>query len=81
MTAKLTVGDHVGWANPELENSCTVCGRKVGKNAWYVELNIDGQIMVDGVVINDSPSQGCWQVGSECAKKFDQSVLIKMEAN
>lgn len=75
--AKLSIGDHVGWAQPEFDNSCTVCGRKVGKKAYYVELNINGEIMKDGVEINGVPSQGCWQVGSECAKSFDPQVLIK----
>lgn len=77
----LTIGSYVGWADSQYDNACVVCGRKVGKNPFYVELNIEGIIMKDGVELDGVPSQGCWQVGSECAKKFDSSVLIKVEAN
>ena len=71
------------WVEPKQigsHDSCAQCGRKVGNNAFYVEVNIGGQILKNGLLIDDKPSQGCWAIGRECAKSFDPSVLVKMEA-
>jgi len=78
VTSKLTVDSYVGWANPELCDSCCVCGRIVGKNSFYVQLSIDGTILAPDY--EGEESQGFWEVGSECAKKFDSKNLVKMGA-
>jgi hypothetical protein len=75
---KLTVGSELGWANPDKSNSCVMCGKTVGKNPYYVHLSIYGAILTPD--FEGSESQGFWQVGSECAKKIQANLLIKMEA-
>jgi hypothetical protein len=78
MTTLLTVGSELGWANPDKENSCVVCGKTVGKNPWFVHQSISGTILAldyEGV-----ESQGYWQVGSECAKTIQPNLLVKKEA-
>jgi hypothetical protein len=77
---KLTVGDFIKWAEPKQvgsHDSCVQCGRKLGKKPYFVEVSISGAIMLNGVGVDDAPSQGCWGVGSECAKAFDPKVLLK----
>jgi hypothetical protein len=71
----ISFGDFVNGLN---DNACCQCGRKVGKNSWLVHLSIAGAVLHpasdgDGGTI----SQGFWPVGSECAKKFDPSTLVK----
>ena len=83
---KLTIGSYVGWAEPKSnvganDEYCIVCGKKMGKNGFYVHLSIDGTIL-DSTKSSEeygSKSQGYWGVGSECAKKFDSAFLVKME--
>ena len=77
-TAKLTVGSELGWANPDQSNTCVLCGRTVGKNPWYVQQSIYGTILAPSY--EGSDSQGFWQIGSECAKKIDAKVLVKIGA-
>lgn len=82
-TAKLTIGSYVGFAEPKSnvkaeDDFCTVCGKKMGKNGFYVHLSIDATILpLDFDSENYEVSQGCWNVGSECAKRFDSSVIAK----
>lgn len=83
--AKLTIGDNAPcWATPKsnvnvgYDDYCTVCGRKMGKNGFYLHLSIEGTILSLDYQGDDSYSQGCWSVGSECAKQFDPSVLGKV---
>ena len=54
---------------------CTVCGRKLGANPSYFEVNTGWEIITPGDVNEDS--QGCFPVGSECAKKFAPDLLIQ----
>jgi hypothetical protein len=85
-TEKLTAGDSLNFADPK-DNvgrddiACVQCGRKVGKNAWWVEVINGGDIRLqDGTehdIANDRGYMGCWAVGSECAKTFDPRVLFK----
>lgn len=75
----LTIGDYINWAEPNqpgLHESCVQCGRKLGKNAYLVEVSIEGMI-ITGTEVAEGQSQGGWGVGSECAKKFDKKVLVK----
>lgn len=53
------------------ENQCCLCGKKVGKNPIYVHYLTNGNITNadDDIVVN---SQGCFPVGSECAKKINK---------
>lgn len=51
------------------ENQCCLCGKKVGENATFVHYLTNGNI----TNVNDDEvenSQGCFPVGSECAKKI-----------
>jgi hypothetical protein len=85
MTArKLTAGDSLNWAEPKDnvgkdDYACVQCGRKVGKNGWWVEVINGGDIRLqDGTeAVQDGGYMGCWAVGSECAKSFDSQVLFK----
>jgi hypothetical protein len=79
---KLTIGSRIGWSdkatNADDSHYCVVCGRKTGKNAYLVHLDIYGEVLpLDS---DSEESQGCWSVGSECAKKFDASVIEKVVA-
>lgn len=51
------------------ENQCCLCGKQVGENATFVHYFTNGNITNanDDEVDN---SQGCFPVGSECAKKI-----------
>ena len=73
---KLSVGSDLGWASNDA-NVCVLCGKKVGKNSWYVQQSIDGEILA--VDYEGEESQGFWEIGSECAKKFDSKVLVKFD--
>lgn len=85
MINKLQAGDQPNFAEyksnvPAEEYGCVQCGRRVGKNPWYVEI-IDGGVirLQDGTpAVEDSGYMGCYPVGNECAKSFDKSVLLKL---
>ena len=57
------------------DSLCMVCGRKLGANPFYFEVNTSWEVITP----NDSneDSQGCFPVGSECAKKFAPNLLIQ----
>jgi hypothetical protein len=84
---KIQAGGSVNFAEPkanvELADSfCVQCGRKVGADAWYVELIDGGEIRLqDGTEadVNDAGYMGCWAVGNECAKSFAPNLLFKMK--
>ena len=85
-TTKLTIGSFVNWAEPKSnvkasDDYCTQCGKKMGKNGFYVHVSTSGTILpLDFDSENYAVSQGCWSVGSECAKAFDKNVLGKVGA-
>jgi hypothetical protein len=61
-----------------IEPLCTECGRALGKNPLYFEVNTSWEIIIPN---SDSKnSQGCFAIGSTCANKFAPNLLIKMEA-
>lgn len=65
-----------GMANSDSPSgTCTKCGRKVGKNSWFVHLSNAGFILHPASDSEDS--QGFWAIGRECAKQFDPAVLVK----
>ena len=76
---KLTVGSKVVWSEPkanvEGHNYCVQCGKKTGKNSFWVHLSIYGEVLAPEV--ESQESQGYWAVGSECAKAFESKVLVK----
>jgi hypothetical protein len=60
---------------------CFSCGRKLGNNPWFFEVNSNWMLIDPNVRhLNNSDSQGCFPVGVECAKKFDSSLLVKIGA-
>ena len=68
------------WAG---EDSCVICGRKVGANASSVRF-VNGDSEIHAANENDDDIDmagymGWWNVGSECAKKFENGVLFKKE--
>lgn len=90
MATKIQAGEGLNFAEPKsnvgLEDSfCVQCGRKVGADAWHVEMINGGEIRLqDGTeAVQDAGYMGCWPVGNECAKKFAPGLLFKMnkEAN
>jgi hypothetical protein len=79
-TIEFNVGNDAPY-NEKASNSidqdlCFVCGRKLGKNAYHFEVNTSWQI----IELGGSNSQGCFPVGSECAKKFAAGLLVKVGA-
>lgn len=89
MATKITAGDSPNFADPKnnvgfMDYGCVQCGRKVGKNGFWIEVINGGEIRLqDGTehdIANDAGYMGCWAVGSECAKMFDPQVLFRREA-
>lgn len=60
---------------------CSVCGRILGKNPWYMEVIDGGYIRLqDGTEpVRDGGYMGHYPIGTECAKKFAPNLLKKME--
>lgn len=57
---------------------CTECGRALGANPLYIEVNTDWEVIVPGS--DEQNSQGCFPIGSTCADKFAPNLLIRMGA-
>ncbi len=57
---------------------CTECGRKLGTNPLYFEVNTSWEIINPDPNIIDPNSQGCFPIGQTCAHKFAPNLLIKM---
>ena len=69
------------WSNPKrpdsnaIQNGCEYCGKKHGSNPLYVHINTNGIILPNSITEDDlnevgMESQGCWALGSGCAKKL-----------
>lgn len=69
----ISFGDYVNGLN---DNACCQCGRKVGKKSLWVHLSTAGAVLHPASEADSS--QGMWRVGSECAKKFDPSALVRL---
>jgi hypothetical protein len=87
-TSKIQAGEQPNFAEPKSnvewnEIFCVQCGRKVGKNSWFVEVINGGDIRLqDGTeydISSDPGYMGCWAVGNECAKSFAPNLLFKMK--
>lgn len=81
MATKYNAGD-VAPSNEKATHSgidlCFECGKALGKNPLYFEVNTGWEIIVPGS--DDKNSQGCFPIGSTCANKFAPGLLIKMGA-
>lgn len=67
---------------PLTSDACQICGRQMtddgtaGKaGSLWVHLSIDGQILP--LDYEGTESQGCWQVGSSCAKQIEAGLITK----
>lgn len=56
---------------------CFVCGRKLGNNPFYYEMNTDGKLMIKGS--DPENSQGAFPIGVSCANKFEAGILFRFE--
>ncbi len=73
------------WSNPKTYNKptrvgeCEFCGKPVGKTPLYVHVTYKGTCLPNSVTaeeINDvEESQGCFAIGSGCAKQLFGSEL------
>ena len=58
------------------DSLCTVCGRALGKNPLYFEVNTNWELIIPGS--DNENSQGCFPVGQSCATKFAAGLLLKI---
>ena len=57
------------------DSLCFACGRALGKNPLYFEVDTNWSLIIPG---SDSKnSQGCFAIGSTCAHKFSPELLTK----
>jgi hypothetical protein len=72
MSKKIGLGDSV--SSMESSNCCQ-CGKKVGKNPFWIHLSNSGRILNPN---EENPSsQGFFPIGSECAKGFESEMLVR----
>jgi hypothetical protein len=57
---------------------CTDCGKKLGSNPFYFEVNTSWELIKPNT--KDNSSQGCFPVGKTCAFKFDPELLVRLGA-
>jgi hypothetical protein len=57
---------------------CTECGKKLGSNPVYFEVNTSWQLIKPDS--DNANSQGYFPVGQTCAFKFDPELLAKWNA-
>ena len=57
------------WQNYN-DDQCCICGRKVGDDPIFVQYTTNGTIVSTDIEVENS--QGCFPVGSECAKKIEK---------
>lgn len=58
---------------------CTECGKKLGSNPLYFEVNTSWQLMQPNSA-NNQNSQGLFPIGRTCASKFDPALLTEIGA-
>ena len=54
---------------------CTECGRALGKNPLFFEVNTSWEVIAPNS--DEKNSQGCFAIGQTCANKFAPGLLIK----
>jgi hypothetical protein len=77
-TFTYNVGDqapHNEKALDSMDDLCSECGRALGANPLYFEVNTDWKVIVPGSDAENS--QGCFPIGATCAHKFAPNLLIK----
>ena len=83
-TYTYNAGDAMAWHDKVFTDTsverCSVCGRKLGANPFYVEVHNGGDLVEFGKGVHDGGYQGCWAIGSECAKKFSPELLGNLNA-
>ena len=65
-------------AMASITDFCFVCGRSLGKNPLYFEVDNGWEIITPNS--NEKSSQGCFPIGASCANKFAPNLLIKLGA-
>lgn len=65
-------------ASNAVDDLCFVCGRALGKNPLYFEVNTSWELLPIGNL--DPDTQGCFPVGVSCANKFENGILFRMPA-
>ncbi len=81
MNKQYKVGDAAPNNRKALDSTeplCTECGKKLGNNPLYFEVNTSWEIIVPNS--DDKNSQGCFPIGSTCSHKFAPELLIKLGA-
>ncbi len=53
-------------------DQCILCGKKLGENPQYFHYLTNGNL-TNSTDDNHPQSQGCFPVGSECAKKIEKA--------
>ena len=79
-TFKYNAGDYAPHNRKALNSTselCTECGRALGANPLYFEVNTDWNVIVPNS--DEANSQGCFPVGSTCAHKFAPGLLIRFD--
>ncbi len=74
--------DHNVEINGEHSNTCFICGKPTGSRT-FVHYITDGFLIPadldhDDLEYFDMQSQGCFPIGSECAKKIGSEFLMKL---
>ena len=59
-------------------NRCLVCGRRLSEYKSFYFVVDTAWMLVDPNT--ETGTQGSFPIGQECAKKFDQSILVKIGA-
>jgi hypothetical protein len=67
-TARIHQDDSIG-------DLCTECGRALGKNPLFFEVNTSWEVIAPNS--DEKNSQGCFAIGQTCANKFAPGLLIK----
>lgn len=67
----------------EHSDTCFVCGKRTAKNT-FVHYTVEGYLIpadIDEIEIEfrNLESQGCFPIGSECAKKVGRQFLIEQK--
>lgn len=62
-------------------DECFLCGRglteRAVENGWWIEMTTDGMLIKAGTDTTGLDSQGCFPVGSECAKRLPAGFKTK----
>jgi hypothetical protein len=77
-TVKFHLGDGAplnNKASHSTEDLCFVCGRALGADPLYFEVNTSWELIARGS--DEKNSQGCFPIGSSCANKFAEGIVFR----